>query len=252
MVVRLLIVLFIFVTSNALHAQSRRSQSRFVVDDFSDYEVGKFPGIGTEGWIISSYHFRTEVYTVQIEKGDKFLSAIVSKNIEKKKKASTIIKRVFKSRDEKGNIHFLMPKDYPILKWRWRVHELPQESDERYEDAINGMKSDSAAGVYIYFHKEGQEPQIIKYVWSESLPVGTPPFQSPASKDDFQPYIVIKRSGAGGLGQWIEETANIYEDFKKIYPGKEPPRIVGMGILTDADSTDTSAHADYDDIRLTK
>lgn len=228
------------------------AQSQFIVDDFSNYEVGKFPGVGTEGWIISSYHFRTEVYKVQSEKGNNFLSAVVPQNIEKKKKASTIIKRVFKSRDEKGNIHFLIPKEYPILKWRWRVHELPKESDERYEDEKNGVKSDSAAGVYIYFHKEGQEPQIIKYVWSETLPVNTLPFQSPASKDEFAPFIVVKRSGIEKLGRWIEETTNIYEDFKKLYPGKEPPRIVGMGILTDADSTDTSARADYDDIRLTR
>ena len=44
-----------------------------------------------------------------------------------------------------------------------------------------------------------------------------------------------------------------FEDLKhKFGQDKEPPRILGIGVLTDTDSTDTEAAADYDDFFLMK
>lgn len=224
--------------------------SQVVIDDFSAYDVKKFPIVESNEWrIFSLTNFQTDVYFVDSEDNNKFLRAVVRPDLERKKKAVTIIKRLIKSKDDKGASVFYMPKDYPILGWRWRVNKLPLGSDERVEDAKN-QKSDSAAGVYVYFQKEGQGPHIIKFVWSEVLPVGAR-VVSPASKDEFQAHLVVIESGSSGLGVWHQEQVNVYDEFKKEFgEEKEPPRLLGIGILTDADSTNTEAAADYDDFIL--
>ena len=224
-----------------------------VVDDFSNYSLNGFPEKNAEGWrVFSLLNPGLNYYYVDQEgDGNKFLRAVVEQKYERKKKAITIIKRIFKDRDKEGNPEFYLPQDYPLLSWRWRVHKLPTGSDERVEHEKE-KKSDSAAGVYVYFQKHGRNPHIIKYIWSETLPEGSR-LVSPASKDEFQAHLVVIRSGKQGLGQWYSVKRNILNDFKKEYGrDQEPPRILGIGILTDADSTDTEAAADYDDIVLMK
>lgn len=233
--------------------ETSAARSDFVmVDDFSHYSVKAFPtGNGNDWRIFSLINFETENYFIEEESGNKFLRAIVPMDLERKKKAITLIKRVFKGSHGQGDKTFYMPKDYPVLSWRWRVHKLPTGSDERIENQKT-KKSDSAAGVYIYFQKEGQNPHIIKYIWSEALPIGLR-YVSPASKDIYIAHLVVLKSGPMGLGEWHQERVNIYDDFKKEFSEKgEPPRILGVGILTDADSTDTEAAADYDDFILMK
>lgn len=221
-----------------------------VVDDFSHYALGSLSmGFGDQWRIFSLTNFETNTYRVEEENGNKFLRAIVRRDLEKKLKAVTLIKRLFRDQDRGGKKMFYMPKDYPYLSWKWRIHQLPSGSDERTENET-AQKSDSAAGVYIYFQKEGQNPNIIKYIWSETLETGSR-FISPASKDIYEAHLVVLHKGEQGLGEWHQEKINIYEDFKKEFGNKkEPPRILGIGILTDADSTDTQAMADYDDFIL--
>ena len=228
---------------------SDSKDKKIIVDDFSEYEVNSFPEKATNEWrIFSLADFKTKNYWVVEEGGNKFLRAQIPKDLDRKQKAITIIKRLVKSQGENGKKEFYEPKDYPYLSWRWRVHRLPNGSDERIEDEQT-KKSDSAAGIYIYFQKDGRSPNIIKYVWSEVQPVGER-FISPASKDIYVAHIVVLKSGAEGLGEWVWEKVNIIEDFKKEFGTQAPPRILGVGILTDADSTNTEAAADYDDIVL--
>ena len=246
--VRLLIIIIFWVWSS--EAQAR---NKYVVDDFSSYEVGHFPSSDKNGWhIFTPIHvIRTKNYVIESEGlNNKFLRSVIPLELDRNHKAVTIIKRVFKTNSDSGkNKVFLNPKDYPILTWRWRVHELPKGSDERVETK-EIKRSDSAAGIYVYLQKEGLDPYIMKYVWSETLPEGTR-LLSPSSNGSFQAHICVVKSGSKKLGLWETERVNIYDDFKLLF-NKEPPRILGIGILTDADSTHTSAKADYDDIVLLK
>lgn len=129
---------------------------------------------------------------------------------------------------------------FPILSWRWRVWELPKGGDERRSRTL-----DSAASVYAVFGSR-LFPRILKYVWSTSAPAGSS-FEHPSSG---RMVIIVIQSGSGALGQWHPVTRNLAADYKAAF-GSAPPELIGIGVKTDSDSTRTSAHADYDDIRFT-
>ena len=88
-------------------------------------------------------------------------------------------------------------------------------------------------------------PRAIKYVWSSSLPVGTR-IKSPVY---WRSYTVVLQSGDTHIGKWQQEVVNFYQDYKDIF-GEEPGQVVGIAILTDSDSTNSVAEADYDDFSL--
>ena len=130
----------------------------------------------------------------------------------------------------------------PFLHWRWRVHSLPKGGNE----SIKG-KADSGAGVYVIFAGYFLLNRIIKYAWSTTLPVGTitksPYFSNVA--------VTILRSGSDGLGVWIGQTVNIFEDYKAIFHST-PPKVEGIAIMSDSDDTKSFAEADYDDFWVSK
>jgi hypothetical protein len=128
---------------------------------------------------------------------------------------------------------------YPMLSWRWRVHKLPIGAAENVR-----KRSDSAAGVYVIFHGALRLNKIIKYVWSASLQKGI------VAESPFNPNvkIIVLKSGDGNnlLGQWVDEIVNVQRDYEMIFKGK-PPVVEAVAILTDADNTESTAEADYDD-----
>jgi hypothetical protein len=63
--------------------------------------------------------------------------------------------------------------------------------------------------------------------------------------------MIVVRSGPSGVGTWVEEERNIYDDYKKAFAG-EPPIINGVAIMTDTDNTKESATAYYGDIVFKK
>ena len=118
------------------------------------------------------------------------------------------------------------------------MRQFPKGSDER-----DAKKNDSAAGVYVVFPKRWLIPESIKYVWSESAPVGTEILRSHRF-----PAVII-RSGEQGMNEWKEESRNVAADFQKLF-GRKAPNPVAIGFLTDANSVKGTASADYDDIRV--
>ena len=59
--------------------------------------------------------------------------------------------------------------------------------------------------------------------------------------------MIVVESGPSRIGQWREETRNLYEDFRRAF-GEEPPLVNGVAIMTDSDNTGESAVAYYGDI----
>ncbi len=146
---------------------------------------------------------------------------------------------VIMGKDIKWNI-----KKYPYISFRWRGLRLPEGGDERFNRSV-----DSAAGVYfVYKKKLGLIPVSVKFVWSTTLPVGAAMQRSGVGR----PWMVIAESGEDNLGQWHTYTFNLYEAYKKTFGGTPPDKPIGVGVLSDANSTKSSAHADYDDIRALK
>lgn len=154
------------------------------------------------------------------------------------------------------------PKDYPIVRWRWKVESLLQHSDVSRKDG-----DDYPARLYITFaydpdrvsfgrklkYKAGRALfgdipiGALNYIWETKTPVGT---IVENAYTDFARMIVVE-SGPSRVGMWVEEERNIYEDYKKAF-GEEPSLINGVAIMSDTDNTKERAVAFYGDIEFRK
>ncbi|MBL8075501.1 MAG: DUF3047 domain-containing protein, partial [Nitrospira sp.] len=154
------------------------------------------------------------------------------------------------------------PKEFPIVRWRWKVDNLLQKSDATRKDG-----DDYPARLYITFeydpemvsfgkklkYKAGQALfgdipiGAINYVWETKTPVGA---ILDNAYTDFVKMVVVE-SGPGRIGLWVDESRNIYEDYKKAF-GEEPPMINGVAIMSDTDNTKEQATAYYGDILFMK
>ena len=212
--------------------------THFVLDNFENSRVGKFPAL----WI--PYKRRGYKIMRVLKNGRNKFFRIDTKDegiyVGKRLYSNKLNKIFFKESD--GLEEGFSLKRNPILSWRWRVHKLPKGGDERVRST-----NDSGAAVALAF-KKGLIPYSLKYVWSVSLPVGTI-IPSPAWFGSYTRVIVI-RTGKRGLGKWINEKRNIYEDYKKAF-GEYPDRFSkGIALLTDSEDTDSTSVADYDDLVL--
>ncbi len=155
------------------------------------------------------------------------------------------------------------PKEYPIVKWRWKVSNILKNGD------VHQKKGDDyPARIYITFEYDssklsflekgkyeairlfyGQYPPLgaINYIWESKAPIGT---MVPNPFTDRVMMFVVE-TGSSKLNQWVNEERNIFEDYKKAF-GQEPPMISGIAIMTDTDNTGESATAYYGDILFKK
>jgi hypothetical protein len=189
------------------------------LETFDEYQPASFPG----QWKIRGDEADARaVYQIAEEGGNHFLHA-----------------RAEKQDVQIGLAHVFQPKEFPLLRWRWRVDQLPSGGNERV-----AKTNDSAAAVYVIFDNRVM-PRAIKYVWSATLPVGTH-VDSPVY---WRAKVVVLQSGSSGLGEWRQEVVNFYQDYKALF-GVEPGEVQGIAVLTDADATASVAEADYDDFAL--
>lgn len=154
------------------------------------------------------------------------------------------------------------PKEFPIVRWRWKVDNLLQKSDATRKDG-----DDYPARLYITFEYDPEKVSFgkklkykagqalfgdipigaINYVWETKTPVGA---ILDNAYTDFVKMVVVE-SGPGRIGLWVDESRNIYEDYKKAF-GEEPPMINGVAIMSDTDNTKEQATAYYGDILFMK
>jgi len=151
------------------------------------------------------------------------------------------------------------PREFPILKWRWKVDGLIAGADN-----TQSRTEDSPARIVIAF--EGDVSKLdfddsifftrvrmltgysmpyatLMYIWENKAPKGT----VIPSRHTSRVQMVVAESGNDALGTWREESRNFYEDFKRAF-GEEPPMIKSIGIMTDSDNTGEDVHAHYGDI----
>jgi hypothetical protein len=130
-------------------------------------------------------------------------------------------------------------QEYPYLSFRWRIRAVPEGADERIED-----RADSAAGLYLsYRRKLGIVPESVKFVWSAAIAAGSA-FRRPGIG---MPWTVVAGSGEpdGSWRTFVFRTEDVYRRTFGKDPGDRP---IGIGLLSDANSTGSLAAADYDDI----
>ncbi|HEX5645883.1 MAG TPA: DUF3047 domain-containing protein [Nitrospira sp.] len=154
------------------------------------------------------------------------------------------------------------PREYPIIRWSWKINNLVQKSDATRKDG-----DDYPARVYVTFEYDPDKVSVgkklkykagqllfgdipigaISYVWETKAPVSA---ILDNAYTDFVKMIVVQ-SGPNNVGLWIDESRNIYEDYKKAF-GEEPPMINGVAIMSDTDNTKERAVAYYGDIVFVK
>ncbi len=188
------------------------------IDDFSRATVGEFPA----EWKPRKDAGR-DVYTVVEEPGLRFLRA----------------------RSPGLGVQAARPFEwdltaYPVLSWQWRPLLFPAGSDERA-----ARTNDSALAVYAVFPHTPVSVKALKYIWSAVVPVG-----QHLSSTRGLTQVRVLRNGAGGQGEWIEERANVLEDYRALFKEAEAPKPVGIAVLTDSDDTQSSAQGDYARFRV--
>jgi hypothetical protein len=154
------------------------------------------------------------------------------------------------------------PKEFPVVRWQWKVENLLKTSDATRKDG-----DDYPARVYITFEYDPDKVSVgkrlkyragqvlfgdipigaINYVWDRKAAVGS---VIDNAYTNFVKMVVVE-SGTDKLRLWIDEERNIYEDYKKAF-GEEPPMINGVAIMSDTDNTNERAVAYYGDIVFTR
>jgi Protein of unknown function (DUF3047) len=154
------------------------------------------------------------------------------------------------------------PKEYPIVRWRWKVDNVLQRSDVTLKEG-----DDFPVRLYITFEYDPDRVSLgrklkfkagqalfgdipiaaLNYIWETKTPIGA---IVENAYTDFARMVVVE-SGAQKVGMWIDEERNIYEDYKQAF-GEEPPMINGVAIMSDTDNTKEQVTAYYGDIVFQK
>lgn len=151
-------------------------------------------------------------------------------------------------------------KQFPLLRWRWQVTNLIDQSDVRRKDG-----DDYPARLYITFEYDPERTSLsqrlqyrlgrllfgdipiaaISYIWETRTPVGA---ILPSAYTGRTQMIVVE-SGPEHVGQWVAEERDVFADYRRAF-GAEPPAVNAVAIMTDTDNTGASATAFYGDIEF--
>ncbi len=138
--------------------------------------------------------------------------------------------------------------EYSRISWRWKVDNVYRKSNSREKSG-----DDYPIRVYVLFQYDPEKAGIaekLKYAAAKALYGNYPPHSTLnyvwASKENemgiiISPYtdrsrIIVLERGPGKAGQWIDESANIIEDYKKAFH-KLPPAIARIAVMNDSDDT---------------
>jgi hypothetical protein len=199
---------------------SDENKDRFVVDRFTEGADEK--GI-PKGWVQEKELGPQSKITVGQEKDFPFVHLLsVNDAFGIKKEFSFDIRK------------------YPYLTWKWKATRLPKGGDIRKRDT-----DDQAGQIYALFPRFPAmlNTRSMGYIWDTLTPVGTSGTSTAYSK---MKYVVLQ-SGADKLGQWIWETRNVYEDYKKYFQ-EDPPTAGGILLYINTQHTQSSAEIYYGEI----
>jgi hypothetical protein len=131
-------------------------------------------------------------------------------------------------------------RKYPFLSWWWKAVQLPKGGDIRKRET-----DDQAGQIYVIFPRF---PSLVNsrsmgYIWDTQAPIGLAGTSTAYSK---MKYVVLQ-SGEGKLNQWVFETRNVFEDYKKYFQEAPPP--VGEVLLyINSQHTQTSGEICFTEI----
>jgi hypothetical protein len=144
--------------------------------------------------------------------------------------------------------------EHPRIHWRWKVEKLSDRGNPKEKSG-----DDYPIRIYVMFQYDPDQAALgerliygtaraiygkypphttLNYVWTgQDIPERI--FVSPYTD---KACIVVLEKGKERVGQWVEESVNILDDYRKAF-GKDPPEIAGIAIMSDTDNTGGSAIA---------
>lgn len=155
------------------------------------------------------------------------------------------------------------PGDSLILRWRWKVSNIYERGNAREKTG-----DDYPARIYVAFEFEPDEASFferakrktvevvfgeelpgnaLNYIWANRLPVD----EVIANPFTDTTMMVAVNSGSTNTGEWVTVERDIVADYRKAF-GREPPKLVGVAIMSDSDNTGESATAWYGDVSLVR
>jgi hypothetical protein len=151
--------------------------------------------------------------------------------------------------------------DLRRIKFSWMVPELIAQADMalRQSDdspvrvvlAFEGdrsrfsMKNAMLSELSLAITGEPLPYATLMYVWCNTRPAGSVIIN--ARTDRIRKLVV--QSGAKDLSHWLDYERNVRADFQQAF-GEAPGALVGIGIMTDSDNTQTKTHAWYGPLNL--
>lgn len=131
-------------------------------------------------------------------------------------------------------------KQHPVLTWQWKVTKLPAGGDFRESGS-----DDQAAQLFLAFSKT----RAIVYLWDTTAPQGT--VGDAAAPFFLSIKAVVVRSGRTGTGEWLTETRNVYDDYRRLF-GEEPGEVAGVRLQINSQHTKTSAESWFGGVAFRK
>ncbi len=152
--------------------------------------------------------------------------------------------------NDNGTILFkpvrLNPEEYSFLSWSWKISNILPDSREK---EVGG--DDYPAAICVVYGKTflsiPYKYRILIYVYGNNLAVGER-FKNPC---EARARMIIVQSGERDAGKWLSYKVNHYEDYIQEF-GHEPPRIIYVGLQSNADRTHGRVEAWYSDIALNR
>lgn len=134
-------------------------------------------------------------------------------------------------------------KRCPTIEWSWRVDQLQQNANLNIKS-----KEDVAASIYLLFGDPGllSDPDpvpTLRYVWTNSTSNIGAIIDSP-----YLPGIVrsiVIQSGKENLGSWVNESRNLYEDYRLAFGQAPAEPVQAILLFTDNDQTGQAVEAGY-------
>lgn len=125
------------------------------------------------------------------------------------------------------------------LRWSWKIDRLP-----------SSVREDSfPTHDYLSIAVEFDNGQDITYYWSAELPPETV-FRCPIPTWTARETHVVIRSGTNGLGEWLNEERDIYQDYLDAIGGPPPASIVKVWLIAVSLFQRHQGQCQYSDIKF--
>lgn len=225
-----IILVFALSVFPAIRADAPTRPDVITVEDFQQYRVGDFPS----RWRFISGRDRAEPLDVLLA-GDR--SFLVREERGRKFLRLTTEGRSLRISLRAGHDFDWDLERHPYISWDWRAIELPEGARE---DRVN----DTGAAVYVTFGADWLgRPRSIKYTYSTLLPKGTVVRFGPVR-------VLVVDTGLEGIGTWRTVERDVAADYRAVFGGTPPTEPLSITLWSDADDTQSTGKADFDNIRL--